>query len=80
MDLVVYRLQLLRRYSANGLEDKCHLLSRFATTKMEPEPEPAKVMRRGDQVAKELPRIGKTVDHYKKHVVAPRRLKQYIIM
>ena len=54
VDLVGYRLQLLRRYSTNGLNDKCHLLSKFTTTKFKPESEPTKVMRRGDEVAKEL--------------------------
>ena len=54
-DVAKYRLQLLQRYHANGLKDKCHLLSEFIATKIETWEEPMKVMRGGDRIAKELP-------------------------
>ena len=38
--------------------------------------EPTKVIRRVDQAAKELPKVGRTVEDDHKHVVLPRRLKQ----
>ena len=43
---------------------------------METFEEPTKVIRGVDQVAKELPKVGRTVEDDQKHVVLPRRLKQ----
>ena len=43
---------------------------------METLEEPTKVIRRVDQVAKELPKVGRSVEDGQKHVVLPRKLKQ----
>ena len=43
---------------------------------METLEEPTKAIRRVDQVAKKLPKVGRTVEDDQKHVVLPRRLKQ----
>ena len=47
----------------------------FTTMKMEMSEEPAKVMRRVNQVAKGLPKVGKTVEDDQKHIAPLRRLK-----
>ena len=65
-----------KRYHANGLRREYHWLSMFTTTKMETLEEPTKAIRRVGQVAKELPKVGRTVENDKKHVILPRRLKQ----
>ena len=44
--------------------------------KMETLVEVTKVSRRVDQVAKELPKVGRTVEDDQKDVVLPKRLKQ----
>ena len=44
--------------------------------KMETLVEITKVSRRVDQVAKELPKVGRTVEDDQKDVVLPKRLKQ----
>ena len=46
------------------------------TIKMETLVEATKVIRRVDQVAKELPKVGRTVEDDQKDVVLPKRLKQ----
>ena len=46
------------------------------TFKMETLVEVTKVIRRVDQVAKELPKVGRTVEDDQKDVVFPTRLKQ----
>ena len=46
------------------------------TFKMETLVEVTKVIRRVDQVAKELPKVGRTVEDDQKGVVLPKRLKQ----
>ena len=46
------------------------------TFKMETLVEVTKVIRRVDQVAKELPKVGRTVEDDQKDVVLPKRLKQ----
>ena len=43
---------------------------------METLEESTEVMRRVDQVNKELPQVGRTVDDEKKHVVVPKKLEQ----
>ena len=48
----------------------------FATPKIKTLEEPTKVIRRVDQAAKELPKVGRTVEDDQKHVVLSRRLKQ----
>ena len=48
----------------------------FTKTKMETLEEPTDVMTRMDQVNKELPQIGGTVDDEKKHVVVSKKLEQ----
>ena len=48
----------------------------FTKTKMETLEEPTEVMRRMDQVNKELSQVGKTVDDEKKHVVVSKKLEQ----
>ena len=51
------------------------MLSEFTKTKMETLEKPTEVMTRMDQVNKELPQVGGTVDDDKKHVV-PKKLEQ----
>ena len=46
------------------------------TIRMETLVEATKVIRRVDQVAKELPKVGRTVEDDQKDVVLPKRLKQ----
>ena len=46
------------------------------TFKMETLVEVTKVIRRVDQVAEELPKVGRTVEDDQKDVVLPKRLKQ----
>ena len=52
------------------------MLREFTKTKMEALGEPAEVMRRTDQVNKELQQVGRTVDDEKKHVVVSKKLEQ----
>ena len=52
------------------------MLSEFTKTKMETLEKPTEVMTRMDQVNKEQPQVGGTVEGEKKHVVVPKKLEQ----
>ena len=52
------------------------MLREFTKTKMETLEEPTEVMRRMDQVNKELPQVGRTVDDEKKNIVVSNKLEQ----